>query len=83
MQSPRSPSERTHVSAVLMEPILGAAGWRPDEFLKEKKYVYVLSGSEIDEIRAAVDRLESLGLDIKEIDKSNFGLPRFSSVLMM
>lgn len=81
MQNPWVPSERVHRPAQLMQPIEGSGYWYPQEFSETKKYVYALSGSEIDEINDAVATIEARGLDIKDITKSDFPLPRFAATL--
>ena len=81
MQNPWVPSERVHRPAQLMQPIEGSGYWYPQEFSETKKYVYALSGSEIDEINDAVATIEARGLDIKDITKSDFRLPRFAATL--
>lgn len=81
MQNPWIPSERSHKPAQLMHPIEGAANWYPEEFTDRKKYVYALSEAEIAEIMDAVSVVEARGMDIKDITKSDFNLPRFSAVL--
>ena len=81
MQNPWTPSERVRKPAQLMQPIEESGLWYPDEFAGNEKYVYRLNDNEIDEIMDAVGEVEALGADIKDINKSNFHLRRFSSTL--
>jgi hypothetical protein len=81
MQNPWMPSERLRKPAQLMQPIEESGYWYPQEFSERKKYVYALNESEISEIMDAVAAVESRGMDIKDITKQDFNLPRFSSTL--
>ncbi len=81
MQNPWIASERIHEPSQLMQAIEGSAYWYPHEFADRKKYVYALSETEIAEIMDAVAVVEARGMDIKDITKNDFNLPRFSAVL--
>ena len=81
MQNPWAPSERVHKPAQFMQPIEGSAYWYPQEFADRNKYVYALNESEIGEIKDAAAKVEARGLDIKNITKADFPLPRFAATL--
>jgi hypothetical protein len=64
-----------------MEPIVGPADWRPQDFADASPWVYTLSAEEIVELERAVDGIRARGLDIKDATTADFVLPRFSVAL--
>lgn len=81
LSNPWKPTGRSHNPAVLMQPIDDPAGWTREELAQSNAYLYCLSDQEVAEILDAVDRVENLGLDIKDIRREEFALPAFGPVL--
>ena len=79
--NPWKPTERFHKPATLGEPIDDPAGWTRDELSQSQSYLYRLSDNEITEILLAVERVDTKGLDIKDITRQDFLLPSFGKVL--
>lgn len=68
-------------SAELGKPLVDPADWYPDDINGSDAWIYQLSDAEISEIEAAVAGVEARGLDIKDITKADFPLPRFADAL--
>lgn len=71
---PRQPAEAG-------KPIVDPAGWSPDEIRDRGDLSYHLTGADIDDITAAVAGVKKRGIDIVDIRRDNFPLPRFAEVL--
>ena len=63
------------------EPVVDPAGWRPDDVAATDDWAYHLSAAENDEIAAAVAAIERRGINIVDIAKADFPLPRLGTVL--
>jgi hypothetical protein len=58
-----------------MRPVVDPAGWYPADLAADDDWIYELSATEADEVRAAVAAVERRGLDILEIGRDDFPLP--------
>jgi hypothetical protein len=79
--NPWKPTDRRHVPAELMKPVVDPAGWRPEELRGTDVWVYRLSAEQIGEIEEAVALAEAKGWQLMDITKERFQLPRFAAVL--
>jgi hypothetical protein len=75
------PGQRGRKPAVIGQPIVDPAGWYPEEFQDNDRFAYWLAQDEIDEIFAAVDRVERSGIALKDVTRDEFVLPHFSRVM--
>jgi len=64
------------VPAEPLKPIVDPAGWYPAEMAATDSWIYPLSSAEIAEVTDAAARLESRGIDIVDIRREDFPLPR-------
>jgi hypothetical protein len=62
------------------EVIESRADWRGPELARRTDWIHELSAEEIREIEAAFQSVKKKGLDIIEVDKSNFVLERFVKI---
>jgi hypothetical protein len=74
-------SDGARSPAVLGQPLHDPADWRPNDLKSNDEWFYTLSAAEVDEIQAAVAAVEKRGLDIKDVTKADFPLPRFGRIL--
>ena len=79
--NPWTPSDRHREPARLLEPIIEGAAWDAGTLQGTDAWVYQLSAAEIDEVMAAVDRVQARGLEIKDIALEDFALPGLAPVL--
>lgn len=56
------------------------ADWRGPDISRRDDWIHVLSADEVKEIEAAVRGARAAGLDISQIERDNFPLPRFARV---
>lgn len=75
------PAPRVREPAIQMKPIVDPAGWRADDLAARDDWIYKLSEEEADELRQAVRDVQRQGLDILDVTKENFPLPRFDAGL--
>lgn len=75
------PGKRGRAAAVMGRPLVDPAGWHAQSFQDNETYVYRLSPDEIDEIFTAVARVERSGIDLKDVTRAAFSLPRFSRTM--
>jgi hypothetical protein len=80
---PFRPAPRLRKPAVPMQPVVDPAAWRAEDLAATDDWIYELTAAEIDEVRAAVDGVERRGLDILDIGRDDFPLPRFDAMLAM
>ncbi len=62
-------------------PIVCDAAWTGPEMARSTDWIHVLSPDELAEITAALAHVKSKGLQIPDISRDDFPLPRFSSTL--
>lgn len=72
---------RDRAPAAPMQPIVDPAGWTAAELSASDDWIYALSNAECDEIVEAVQGIEKRGLDIKDIGRDDFALPRLGEGL--
>jgi hypothetical protein len=80
-ENPWKPSARRREPAVLGKPIVESGCWYPEDLSRSEEWMYRLDQPEIDDIMDAVARVESRGIDIKDITREDFALPRFAPAL--
>jgi hypothetical protein len=80
-ENPWNPGPRHREPAELMKPIVDPAGWRPNDLAGTYAWVYRLSDAEIAEIFDAVAGIEARGLDLKDVTRDDFPLPKFSRAI--
>lgn len=78
---PFRPAARVREPAVPMQPLVDPAGWRPEELAANDDWIYELSDAEADELREAVAAVQRRGLDILDVSRENFPLPRLDAGL--
>ncbi len=79
--NPYEPSSRHREPAELLKPVVDPAGWYPDDFAGRDSWMYRLSDAEIGELHDAVAAVEARGMDLKDVKKEDFPLPRFGAVV--
>ena len=62
--------------AVPLQPVVDPAGWYPAEMADSEAWIYRLSGAEVAELADAVRRIRGRGIDIVDIRREHFPLPR-------
>lgn len=62
-------------------PISGPAAWYGADMARSDDWVLTLEPAEIDEIEAAVDRIEATGAELHQIGRAQFPLPRLAARL--
>lgn len=62
-------------------PIGGPAAWRGEDLARSDDWMYRLSDADIAEIDAALASVRSRGLDLMDIDRAAFTLPRLGAKL--
>jgi len=75
------PTKRMRESAIPMQPLVDPAGWYPEELAANEDWIYELSEAEVDELRQAVASIQRRGLDIPQITRATFPLPRLDAAL--
>ena len=80
--NPFEPGTRLRHPAVLGEPIVDPAGWSNRDFSARDSYLYVLSSDEIDEILLAADQFENTGIQLRDLSKDKFFIPKFEKTLL-
>ena len=75
------PADRIREAAISMQPVVDPAGWYPEDLAANDHWIYELSEIEVEEVRAAVASVERRGLDILDIRRADFALPRFDGAL--
>ena len=80
--NPFEPGIRARCPAVLGEPIVDPAGWSNQDFSDRNSYLYILSAGEIDEIMGAADQFEQKGIELKDLNKDKFVIPKFEKTLL-
>jgi hypothetical protein len=75
------PSKRTREPAVPLKPVIDPAGWRASELAANEDWVHELSVVEVGEVLAAVAEVERRGLDILEMRREDFAMPRLDTAL--
>lgn len=68
-------------SAMPDGPIAGPAAWYGKEMERSTDWIYTLSAADIDEIEAAVKSVRDRGLDIADIARADFPLPKLGPIL--
>ena len=75
------PAPRVREPAIPMKPLVDPAGWRAEDLAARDDWIYELSAEEADELRQAVADVQRRGLDILDVTRENFSLPRFDAGL--
>ena len=65
---------------MMIEPIRTAADWRGEEMSRRTDWIHELGRDEVDEIERALASVKARGIDIADIDRSNFPLSLFPRV---
>ncbi|MCZ6637727.1 MAG: TauD/TfdA family dioxygenase, partial [Alphaproteobacteria bacterium] len=81
VDNPWRPSERRREPARLMSPVVDSGCWRAADVAGREDWIYRLDEGEIAEVMDAVTGLEARGLDIKDVTREDFPLPRLSVAL--
>ncbi len=74
-------ANRDRAPAAPMRPIVDPAGWTAAELAAGDDWIYALSNTDCDEIIGAVAAIEKRGLDIKDIGRDDFVLPKVARVM--
>lgn len=80
---PFKPAPRLRDPAAPMRPVVDPAGWHAEDLAANDDWIYTLSAEEVAEVRAAVESVERRGLDILQMGRADFALPRFDASLAM
>ena len=78
---PFRPADRVREPAIPMQPLVDPAGWRAEDLAANDEWIYELSAEEAGELRQAVAAVQAKGLDILDVTRENFPLPRFDAGL--
>jgi hypothetical protein len=78
---PFRPADRVREAALPMRPLIDPAGWTAKELAASDDWIYQLSETEIDEIRAAIAANQRAGRDILDITRDDFPLPTLDAGL--
>ena len=70
-----------NISAILTEPVHGPVAWTGDEMAKSAEWLYRIPERALREIEAALARIDSLGLSLKEMRKEHFDVPTLAADL--
>ena len=62
--------------------VASEAAWKGDELFERDDFLHVLTDAEVDEVRAALARVEDAGLNLDEIEPTTFPLPELSKRLL-
>ena len=62
-------------------PIKGPAAWHGSEMSKETKWLRPFSDAELTELDSAMRSIQAKGLEVININRANFPLPRLEPVL--
>lgn len=73
--------QRDREPAVPMKPLIDPAGWTAEELAASDDWIYELSDAERSEISAAVAAIEKRRLDVKDVQRDDFVVPRFGKAL--
>ena len=76
-----APSDRRRQPAVMLRPLIDPAGWRPEDLKGTDAWVYRMNDREIDEVLAAVARIEARGLALLGVRKDDFVVPTLAAGL--
>jgi hypothetical protein len=79
--NPFRPAPRGRRPAVFGAPIVDPAGWSAEDLAGGEDYLYRLDEDEVDEILAAMERVEKSGIALKHVTRAQFPLPRFARVM--
>lgn len=63
-----------------MQPIESPADWRGDEMTQRTDWIHVLAAEEVDEIERALAAVRERAIDIADVTRENFPLPRFARI---
>jgi len=80
-ENPFKLSRTERQPAAAGKPVIDPAGWYPEDVAACEDWRYVLSREEIAEIDAAVQSVRERGMDIVDITKEDFPLPKVSAAL--
>lgn len=75
------PSDRRREPAVPMRPLVDPAFWYAADVAGTERWIWRLSGEAAAEIEAAVSEVRRRGLDIRDIRRGDFPLPRLGPAL--
>ncbi len=67
--------------AVPLQPIVDPAGWESEELLPADDWSYRFTRDDIAEIASAVEAVRAAGIDLVELGKEDFPLPRLGGLL--
>ena len=67
--------------AILTEPVTGPSAWKGSDFATDRSYVFRLSRAIIEELGAAMRSVEDRNLELFQIGRDDFPLPRFGQAL--
>lgn len=72
---------RQRMPAVALKPLIDPAGWEPKEIESDLSWAYSFSPSDLTEIGDAVARFRASGVQLWQMRREDFPLPRLSDVL--
>jgi hypothetical protein len=72
---------RQRIAAVALKPLIDPAGWEPEDIGSDLSWAYLFSPSELTEIRQAVAQFQASGLQLWQMRREDFPLPRLSTIL--
>ncbi|MEE8332854.1 MAG: TauD/TfdA family dioxygenase [Alphaproteobacteria bacterium] len=78
---PFHPAERVREPALPMQPLVDPAGWTARDLAANEDWIYELSETEVDEVRQSVAAVQRGGLDILDVTRETFPMPRFDAGL--
>ena len=72
---------RRREPAIKLQPLVDPAGWEPAEIKADSSWAYTFSPEELTEIDRAVKRFRASGIELGQMKKADFPLPRVSDIL--
>ncbi len=64
-----------------LDPVIDPAAWEPDELDASDDWIYRLTAGDLEDLTAAMDHVEREGIDMVDLVRENFPLPRLGAAL--
>ena len=75
------PASRTREPAEPLRPVIDPAGWYPEDLAANDDWIYELTATEADEVRATVNQIETQGFDILDVKREDVQMPNLDRTL--
>ncbi len=64
-----------------LDPVIDPAAWEPDELDASDDWIYRLTAGDLEDLTAAMDHVERKGIDMVDMVREDFPLPRLGAAL--